>query len=576
TILVTVSVAGIGIIKKLNSAEDWVDHTYEVINLTHLVSDKLQNVEINQSLYYLAESRQNVVTVKNEFAALDNDVRKLKLLTADNPSQTRRIDMLGSCLLKQLNNYSGAIFSRDVSKAAGVSRLQETIMASRNCKAILNNIINAEKVLLTQRKQLSGRNSGLAFFIILFSSVLDIALLAGLYVFIKRSFEEKQVITDKLKLSEAKFSTAFNDSAAGMAIVSLDGEWLEVNSYLEHLLGYTKEEFYQTNAIALTHPNDVPLNLELIKQVENGEITQFQIEKRYVHKNGTPIWVLVNVSAIHHQAGIKPLAVTQVIDISGLKELMGKMELKNAELSHTASQLTDKITQLEDFNNIVAHNLRGHAKTIEYILQMIAEEESEEEKNQYMAMLSEISNSLNSTLDELLKVLEIKLNHDISVDSCALQDVTDNITLLLKGEILKAKAVVTTEFAVKQINFPKVYLDSIFYNLVSNSLKYRRDNVPVEIKISSKKNGESTILVFEDNGIGIDLVRHGKDVFKLNKVFHSGFDSRGVGLFITKNQIEAHGGTIRVESQPGNGTKFTIALAQGHLHLMEEQLSESL
>ncbi|GAC1313553.1 MAG: hypothetical protein NVSMB24_36940 [Mucilaginibacter sp.] len=455
----------------------------------------------------------------------------------------------------------------------GAGGLQETVKASGNCQTILDDIINTEKTLLKQRKQMSRDNSNLAFEIIFVSSLLDIVFLGGLYFFIKKTFREKQIITDRLKISEAKFASAFSDSASGMAIVSFEGEWMEVNNYLERLLGYTKDELYKTTFMAITHPDDIPSNIEVLKKVQSGEIDQFQIEKRLIHKDGTPIWVMVNVSIIHDLQG-KSFAVSQIIDISALKELMGKMELKNTELSHTASQLTEKLIQLEDFNNIVAHNLRGPVKTIGYVLQLIAEEESEDEKQQYMAMLSEISNSLNGTLDDLLKVLEIKLDKKIKSDSCTLQDVTDNISLLLKGDILKANAIITTQFDVKQISFPRVYLESIFYNLVSNGLKYRRDDVQVEIKISSMESGEKTLLVFEDNGIGIDLARHGKDIFKLNKVFHSGFDSKGVGLFITKNQIEAHGGTIRVESVPGCGTKFTIALVNSPQKV--EELVDSL
>ncbi|HWZ15575.1 MAG TPA: PAS domain S-box protein [Mucilaginibacter sp.] len=558
-ILITVMAVGIDIIKKLNTSDDWVAHTYEVIDLAHLAADNYDEVEVRQSLFDQTHNQQILNAAKNASGKLKTQIEKLRALTIDNPSQTRRIDLLRNCL-----------------EHTGSERVQPKQMVGtyrQDCQAILNDIVNTEKTLLKQRKQSSRGNSNLAFEIIFVSSLLDIVFLGGLYFFIKKTFREKQTITDRLKISEAKFASAFSDSASGMAIVSLEGEWMEVNNYLERLLGYSKEELYKTTFLAITHPDDIPANRELLKRVQAGEINQFQIEKRLIHKDGTPIWVMVNVSIIHNLQG-ESFAVSQIIDISALKELMGKMELKNTELSHTANQLTEKLTQLEDFNNIVAHNLRGPVKTIGYVLQLIAEEESEDEKQQYMAMLSEISNSLNDTLDDLLKVLEIKLDKTIKSDSCALQDVTDNISLLLKGDILKANALITTHFDVKRINFPRIYLESIFYNLVSNSLKYRRDDVQVEIKISSTESGEKTFLIFEDNGIGIDLARHGKDIFKLNKVFHSGFDSKGVGLFITKNQIEAHGGTIEVESVPGCGTKFTIALVNSSQQV--EELAASL
>ncbi len=96
--------------------------------------------------------------------------------------------------------------------------------------------------------------------------------------------------------------------------------------------------------------------------------------------------------------------------------------------------------------------------------------------------------------------------------------------------------------------------------MISNSLKYSQINVPPLIEVSTKKHFGKTVLEFKDNGLGIDLKKHGKNMFKLNKVFHSGFDSKGVGLFMTKTQIETFGGTISAESEPGTGTKFIITL----------------
>ncbi|MFD2145628.1 ATP-binding protein [Mucilaginibacter antarcticus] len=110
------------------------------------------------------------------------------------------------------------------------------------------------------------------------------------------------------------------------------------------------------------------------------------------------------------------------------------------------------------------------------------------------------------------------------------------------------------------ISYPHVYLESIFYNMISNALKYTRPGVPPQIMITAKKSHDRIELSFKDNGLGIDLERHGENIFKLNKIFHHGFDSKGVGLFMTKNQIETFGGSITVESQPNAGTEFKILI----------------
>ena len=104
------------------------------------------------------------------------------------------------------------------------------------------------------------------------------------------------------------------------------------------------------------------------------------------------------------------------------------------------------------------------------------------------------------------------------------------------------------------------YLDSAVLNILSNALKYSSPDKEARLNISAKKEGEFIILEFEDNGLGIDLDKHKKEVFALNKTFHGNIDSRGIGLFITKNQIEQMGGKIEVESEPTLGSTFRISL----------------
>lgn len=223
-----------------------------------------------------------------------------------------------------------------------------------------------------------------------------------------------------------------------------------------------------------------------------------------------------------------------------------------------ALDLENRISQYEDFNRIVAHNLRGPAGSIHLILNMLADTTDEQEREEFLQMLSQSSETLNETLNELMRVLEVRNSKNIAYDTCDLNEMTRVTENMLKGQIVGKKAQLTTQFDIATMQFPKMYLESIFYNMVSNSLKYSKPDVPPEIKITSQLISGHVTLTFEDNGLGIDLHRHGKDMFKLNSVFHAGHDSKGIGLFMTKTQIETFGGKISVESEPNVGTKFTI------------------
>jgi len=223
-----------------------------------------------------------------------------------------------------------------------------------------------------------------------------------------------------------------------------------------------------------------------------------------------------------------------------------------------ALDLENRISQFEDFNRIVAHNLRGPAGSIDMILNMMAEADSEEEKSDYLAMLKQSSTKLIDTLNELMKVLEVRNNQNLPYDDCNFEELTANIEQMLKGQILSKNAVINTDFGVKSMKFPKIYLESIFYNMISNALKYSKADIPPVIDISSKAVDDKIVLTFTDNGLGIDMKRHANNIFKLNHTFHTGFDSKGIGLFMTKTQIETFGGKISVESEPNAGTTFTI------------------
>ena len=222
--------------------------------------------------------------------------------------------------------------------------------------------------------------------------------------------------------------------------------------------------------------------------------------------------------------------------------------------------LQNTIIQLEDFNQIVAHNLRGPAGSIQMILSMISESPSENERVELFNMLKQSSITLNETLEELMKILEVRNNKNLLYDKCDLNEVVNKIEGMLKGQIISKHAIISINFETVSIEFPKIYLESIFYNIISNSLKYCKPDTPPEILITSNLIHGKVILTFKDNGLGIDLKKHGEDMFKLNKVFHHGFDSKGVGLFMTKTQIETFGGQIKVESEPNVGTKFIISL----------------
>jgi signal transduction histidine kinase len=170
-----------------------------------------------------------------------------------------------------------------------------------------------------------------------------------------------------------------------------------------------------------------------------------------------------------------------------------------------------------------------------------------------------------NTLNDLTQLLEIQLRHEQPSAVSLFRDAYENSLQMLDEEYKTAAPVIDVRFEVNEVLFPKAYLDSILYNLLSNAIKYRqKDKTPV-IFIGTRSMDGHVVLTVKDNGIGIDMQRHGHDIFKYKKVFHKGYNSNGVGLFLTRSQVEAGNGRIEVESAVNEGTEFRVYLWKNNL-----------
>lgn len=222
-------------------------------------------------------------------------------------------------------------------------------------------------------------------------------------------------------------------------------------------------------------------------------------------------------------------------------------------------ELSTQNNQLNDFSNIIAHNLRSPTATIAMLIDSLDEKSSKEETFIVFKMLKQVSDNLNEVLDNLLDIISLKSIKKLEIDNLQFADILKKTSENLQGEIVQKKAQINADFsAVPTINYPKIYLESIMHNLVSNALKYSDPNRKPTISIRSQTIQNSIYLTITDNGLGIDLDQYGSQIFGMNKVFHKHPDAKGLGLFMTKMQVERFGGNINVKSEVNKGTTFTI------------------
>lgn len=240
------------------------------------------------------------------------------------------------------------------------------------------------------------------------------------------------------------------------------------------------------------------------------------------------------------------------LDISDLKQ-------KEEDLRDLVNVASLQNKKLVNFAHIVSHNLRSHTANFSMLLDFLVHEKDESEKNKILNMLTDASNNLLETLENLNEVVDINTNVNLDKRPIPLKNKIDSVAHNLAAYLDKNNATVTnTVCDSTEIHVVPAYIDNILMNFITNAVKYKDPERNANITLSSKNEEGYTVLSITDNGLGIDLEKYGDKLFGMYKTFHNHSDARGIGLYISKNQIEAMNGKVGVESKVGVGTTFKI------------------
>ena len=248
-------------------------------------------------------------------------------------------------------------------------------------------------------------------------------------------------------------------------------------------------------------------------------------------------------------------------DITEQIEVQKKILDTNRNLEKSTITLTSKNKQLAEFNHITSHNLRSPVSNLNALLAIYKSANNETKKGEIFGKFEIVIGHLTETLNALIETIAIKHNAVETTQKLCFEQTLLKTKEILAAELIESNANIRCDFSkAKNVKYNPIYLESIFLNLVSNSLKYKSENRVPEILITSNIVNGKTTLEFKDNGLGIDMKSNGHKLFGLNKVFHKHPDAKGVGLFLTKAQIAAMGGSISAKSKVDVGTSFFIIL----------------
>jgi PAS domain S-box-containing protein len=360
------------------------------------------------------------------------------------------------------------------------------------------------------------------------------------------------------------------DASTQVCIIEFDihGKIIFFNKGAENLLGYTSNEVVNKEMVSLFHLKEELISRsETLTQEFSETITAQESifayprkglfetrEWTYVRKDNSTFPILLTITAIKNDNGRVTGFLAISTDISQIK-------LAEAEVNSLLTLTKEQNERLLNFAHIVSHNLRSHSGNLSMIIELIKMEIPEVTENDFFPLLIEASDNLKETIAHLNEVVAMNNKTNEHLTQLNLAEYIEKAIANVQGSLVEAGGIIIN--SVNEDVFVMAipaYLESILLNMLTNAVKYRSDKRKLSIKIESWAENQFEVVAITDNGIGIDLQLHGSKIFGMYKTFHGNEDARGVGLFITKNQIETMGGKVLVESILDQGTTFKIYL----------------
>lgn len=359
--------------------------------------------------------------------------------------------------------------------------------------------------------------------------------------------QKKQI---DLKLKELALVASKTTDAVIITDSNAKISW--VNNAFEKMTEYTLKEVVgkeQKDLLAGTKTNWNTLNqmMEATKVYEPTKATLLNYTK-----SGKPIWFDISITPVFDENGV----CTNFIDVK--KDVTERME-KQEQLQALTNVIADQNKRLLNFTYIVSHNIRSHSANLTGLINLIDQTDDEDEKKELFNMLKTSTNKLEETIRNLNEIISVQNNLNQAKSVLKLKEEIERTFLVVNDIILESKVHIENKVTdTIQIEVIPAYLDSILLNLITNAIKYRSPDRQPTIEISTQTEGDYLVLLVKDNGLGLDLDKFKNKLFGMYKTFHNNPNSRGIGLFITKNQIEAMNGKIEVESQVNVGSTFKI------------------
>ena len=374
------------------------------------------------------------------------------------------------------------------------------------------------------------------------------------YQAVGRDINHLKEIELKLRESEERFRNAFENAATGETLVSIDGRFMQVNRSLCEIVGYSETELFNTNFQSITHPEDLDLDLDYVRQLLAGIIRTYQMEKRYYHKLGYVVWVLISVSLIKDIDGKPKYFIGQIQSIDRQKRA-------EAKLNNLVTELERSNQELDEFASIVSHDLISPLRKQLMTVDLFKEEYAavlNTEGQDYLAKIINFNFKMETLVRSLLTYARITTQAKPFV-RVNLNNVIEDVLYDLESEIAQAQATVEVG-ELPTISGDRLQLHQLFLNLLQNAFKFRLLERSPKIQITCRLEDNYYQIAIADNGIGFEPEQQQKIFTPFHRLHsYSKYIGNGLGLAICEKIVQRHQGTISAQSKLGQGATFVIS-----------------
>ncbi len=380
-----------------------------------------------------------------------------------------------------------------------------------------------------------------------------ILLIAGLLIGVLLAMTLRYILVARAKsqhlaTSEATFRSAMEAASIGMALVGIDGRWLKVNQALCDLFGYMPDTLLTMDFQTITHPDDLNADLDLVAKTLRGDISAYQLEKRYYHKNGRIIWALLNVSLVRDAFGEPRYFISQIQDVTEQKHIT---EIKS------------------EFISIVSHELRTPLTAIRGSLGLLLGTM----KQDMSARVLKLVDIANKNCERLALLINDILDMD-KLASGEMQFIPKPVNVAeLVHQSAETNQAYADRFHVRLYVAPipgalTIHVDAdrliqVLTNFISNAVKFSPEGGVVTLSVQER--GRIVRLMVNDKGPGISEQFRSRIFNKFSQADDPENRTRGgtgLGLYISKQMVEIMHGQIGFDTVIGQGTTFWAEFTQ--------------